>query len=172
MKTDTDLFVWMNRGFWLAWAAIGFIIWRTFSMGWGSPYMLYHDQTLAASVSTFSFYGRIVVVLEISIAIGFYSVLTFLMHRLINTVAKHQKALAKTLGTMKTIGFLLVGLSFYDFIISVPTHYILFTLGDLKYFEPSPFIDGLALAGGLTFLSLRVIIRRAILMQEDIDLTI
>jgi hypothetical protein len=73
---------------------------------------------------------------------------------------------------MRILGYMLVGVSFFYLLVSIPAQYILHQLGDLKHFEPIFLVDGLALAGGLTFFALRAIIRRAILMQEDIDLTI
>jgi Protein of unknown function (DUF2975) len=172
MENETTLFKWLNRGFWLAWATLAYLILVVCRDAWGLPYMLYNDQTLSAPIKSFSMQGQIVCAVEIALSFAIYIALVFLMHRLIGAVAKGDMLLVKALKTMGLLGYMLVGFSFFCMLVNIPAQYILNQLGDLKHFEPKFLVDGLALAGGLTFFALRAIIRRAILMQEDIDLTI
>jgi len=109
---------------------------------------------------------------EILIHTGLYVTLMVLMHALVRRFTRGQMLISMTLGTMKNIAWLLLANAFIGIPLYNLNMYLLSRWGDLPAWEPIYLIDPMSLALALTLLALRILIRHAIRLQEDVDLTV
>ena len=163
----------IERGFWLLWAIAPILLVLSVHYTWSYPYALMMEgdgRTLP--VSSFSFRGQLLVAVELLMNIGICIALVVCMHRLVRCFARGEMLIVATLRTMHMIArlmlvYALMGISLYNLNL-----YLLYRWGDLPAWQPVYFIDVMALAFALTLFALRALIRYAIRLKEDVDLTV
>jgi hypothetical protein len=163
----------LERCFWGLWALALFPLSFAIHYTWASPYAILDDADAPrVIVSEFSFGGQVLVSVEMMIHIGFYVALMALMHILVRRFARGQMLMLATLGTMKNIAWLLLAYACIEVPLYNLNMYLLHRIGDIPSWEPSYFVDAMRLALALTLFALRILIRHAIALQEDADLTV
>lgn len=173
MKEETVFFKRLERCFWALWALAPFLLSLAIHYTWTSPYAISDDADASRMiVSTFSFGGQLLVSVEMLVNVGFYVILIALMHMLVRRFARGQMLMSATLGAMKSIACLLLAYAFIEIPLYNLNMYLLYRLGDLPSWEPFYFLDVMSLALALTLFALRILIRHAIDLQEDVDLTV
>jgi uncharacterized membrane protein YagU involved in acid resistance len=173
MREETVFFKRLERCFWALWALAPFLLSLAIHYTWTSPYAILDDSDASkAIVSTFSFSGQLLVSVEMLIHVGFYVMLVALMHMLVRRFARGQMLMSATLGTMKSIAWLLLAYAFIEMPLYNLNMYLLHRFGDLPSWEPVYFLDVMTLALALTLFALRILIRHAIGLQKDVDLTV
>ena len=174
MKHEEALFLLrLERCFWGLWALAPFLLCLVIYYTWSYPYVVGKDlETQKTIVSSFSFGGQLLVGVEVLIHTALYVTLVVLMHSLVRRFTRGQMLISATLRTIKNIAWLLLAYAF----ITMPLYnfniYLLFLWGDLPTWEPFYFIDAMSLALALTLFALHILIRHAIRLQEDVDLTV
>ncbi len=170
---ETLLLQRLERYFWGLWALAPFLLSLAIYSIWSRPYVVGNDITTQKNlVSSFSFDGQLLVGAEMLIQIGLYVVLMVLMHSLVRRFTRGQMLISATLRTMKNIAWLLLANAFIGIFLYNLNMYLLFRWGDLPSWEPIYFIDTMSIALALTLLALRILIRHAMRLQEDVDLTV
>lgn len=172
-QEETLLLQRLERYFWGLWALAPFLLSLAIYYTWSYPYVVGKDiATQQALVSSFSFGGQLLVGMEMLIHIGLYVALMVLMHSLVRRFTRGQALISATLRTMKNIAWLLLAYAFIGMPLYNLNMYLLFRWGDLPAWEPIYFIDAMSVALALTLLALRILMRHAMQLQEDVDLTV
>ena len=170
---ETLLLQRLERCFWGLWALAPFLLCLAIYYTWSYPYVVGKDVDMQKTiVSSFSFGGQLLVGVEMLIHIGLYVTLVMLMHSLVRRFMHGQMLILATLNTIKSIAWLLLAYA----LITLPLYnfnmYLLSRRGDLPAWEPVYFIDVMSLALALTLFALHTLIRHAIRLREDVDLTV
>jgi hypothetical protein len=172
-QEETVFFKHLERCFWGLWALAPFLLSLAIHYTWTLPYAILDDANAPKAIaSTFSFAGQMLVSVEMLIHIGFYVALVALMHILVRRFARGQMLMSATLSTMKNIAWLLLAYACIEMPLYNFNMYLLHRFGDLPSWEPLYFLDVMSLALALTLFALRILIRHAIALQEDADLTV
>ena len=172
-QEETVFFKRLERCFWGIWVLFPFLLSFAIHYMWTSPYAFFNDADAPrAIVSTFSFGGQMLVSVEMLIHISFYVALMVLMHMLVRRFARGKMLMSATLGTMKNIAWLLLAYVCIEMPLYNLNMYLLHSFGDLPSWEPLYYLDVMSLALALTLFALRILIRHAIALQEDVDLTV
>jgi hypothetical protein len=163
----------IERGFWLLWALAPILLALSVHYLWSYPYSLVVDvDGRTIPVSAFSFRGQLLVAMELFVNAGICIAVVVCMHRLVRCFVRGDMLISATLQTMNTIAWLLLAYA----ILGIPLYnlnvYLLYRWGDLPAWQPVYFIDVMGLAFALTLFALRTLIRHAIRLKEDVDLTV
>ena len=174
MKHEEALFLQrLERCFWGLWALAPFLLCLAIYYTWSYPYVVGKDlETQKTIVSSFSFGGQLLVGVEMLIHTALYVALVVLMHSLVRRFTRGQMLISATLSTIKKIAWLLLAYAFITMPLYNFNMYLLYLWGDLFTWEPFYFIDAMSLALALTLFALHILIRHAIRLQEDVDLTV
>lgn len=172
-QEERRVFKRIERGFWLLWALAPILLALSVHYTWSYPYSLALDGNgRTIPVSAFSFPGQLLVAIDLFINTGICIALVVSMHRLVRCFARGDMLISATLQTMNTIAWLLLAYA----ILGVPLYnlnlYLLYRWGDIPAWHPVYFIDVMGLAFALTLFALRTLIRHAIRLKEDVDLTV
>jgi hypothetical protein len=163
----------LERCFWGLWALAPFLLGLAIYYTWHYPYAFGQDIEVSKNfVSSFSLGGQLLVGMELLIHTALYVILMGLMHALVRRFTRGQMLISITLSTMKNIAWLLLVSVFIGVLLYNLNLYLLFRWGDLPSWQPLYFIDVMSLALALILLALRILIRHAMRMQEDVDLTV
>lgn len=176
---ESRLFIWLDRLFWLLWPAFaGMILLAYMATVTG-------DQQIAASgtikeeclaqlprFSAFSAGGKTAYWVLFSFEFLVYGALLALAHLMIHRFARGRVFVADTLSSLKWLGMIVTAWPFYEILSSNGLTYALYRLGDLKLFQPTLVPDLPVFAVGLMILTLYAVMRRAIELKTDTDLTI
>jgi len=163
----------LNQCFWGLWLLVPLLIYLFAHNVWTSPYVFEPNLDPGmATPASFSVQGQLLVGLELCFNIGLYLLLVALMHRLVGRFAVGQAMMAATLRTIQIIAWLLLASGLVGPLLANLNLFLLFKLGDLPSWEPLYFIDLKDLALSLTLFALRILIRYAIELKEDHDLTV
>lgn len=170
---ETLLLLRLERCFLGLWVLAPFLLSLAIYYTWSYPYVVGKDvETQKTLVSSFSFGGQLLVGVELLIHVGLYVTLVVLMHSLVRRFARGQMLVCATLRTIKNIAWLLLAYA----CIAMPLYnlnmYLLSRWGDIPTWEPIYFIDAMSLALALTLFALHILIRHAMRLQEDVDLTV
>ncbi len=173
MRNDTLIFKRLNYCFY------GLLFCAPYLIGFGinslsqMPYVAHQTSGIVILYpETFSTFGRRVVLLEFITQVGFCVVLIALMHLRVRSFAKGRILVSDTLRTMKTIAALFFVWSIVELLVKNGVQYTLFRVGDMAQWSPFLFVDPIKIAVGLLLASLCILIRHAIVLQEDSDLTV
>lgn len=163
----------LNLCFWGIWLFVPLLVGVFINHAWTAPYVMLDGVETATTIpSFFSFKGQVLVAIELLFNVVLYLALVALMHRLVGRFAIGQAMIVNTLHTMQIIAWLLLASACIGELLSNLNMFLLFRLGDIPSWEPIYFIDLKDLALSLTLFALRILIRHAIVLKEDNDLTV
>jgi len=163
----------LERAFWVIWAIAPIILIVVIVEIWAMPYAIFDGMELTdVSIKSFSSLGQVLAGIEFVIDASAYIAIVAMMHILVRRFTKEGGLVKPTLQTMKNIATFLLVYAFVQVMTYNINLYVLFKIGDLPEWDPLFYIDMIILAFSLTLFSLRILIREAINLREDADLTI
>jgi hypothetical protein len=173
------LFRRLERLFWLAWlvypATIAISVWQNLDASNIKAMMKDNPAGCIESLpilSNFSIPGKIAFWVLFAFAHLFFISMLIVVHRAIRRFAQGEIFVLTTLGSVRSLGLLIVGWAIYESAWDNLLLYLLYRLGDIQTYRPSYSLDVPALAVGLFILTFKFILERAVRLQEDVDLTI
>jgi hypothetical protein len=173
------LFVWLDRGFWLIWAAFPLLIWAIVQGTLTAPDQLaaqLPDQ--AACIATLPnirtlhpmaqwvFWGTFAVEFAI------YAVLLAHAHLVIRRCARGQVFVGAMIAILRRIGMIITLFPLLDLALGNLTAWTLFATGDVAVYQPSFALDVPVLGVGLLLLAIAHAMRQGVALQRDAALTI
>jgi hypothetical protein len=173
------LFRRLERLFWLVWlvypATIAIAVWQTLDVSYIKAMMKTDPAGCVESLpilANFSVPGKIAFWLLFASTHLFFISMLILVHRAIRRFARGEIFVLTTLGSVRSLGLLIVGWAVYESACDNLLLYLLYRLGDIQTYRPSYSLDVPTLAVGLFILTFKFILERAVRLQEDVDLTI
>jgi hypothetical protein len=115
--------------------------------------------SIVANPLTMSAQGKVLFWALFALGISFYVVLIGMLHRMVNRFANGRIFVSETLQGVWWMGIF-------------PVLYVLYRIGDVKFFLPNYDIDVSTIAGGVFLMALKFALEHAILLQSENDLTI
>lgn len=177
-KAET-LFRWLDRGFWLIWAAFPVLIWVVVRDALAAPAtmvaMLPDQEACIAqlpNLHTISFWPRAVFWAGISAEFAFYAVLLALAHVVIHRCATGRIFVDGMIRILARIGLIISVWPLVDLAITNLANWALFAGGDVALFQPVLSLDLPVLAVGLLLVAIAHAMRMAVALQQDAELTI
>lgn len=174
MKTDTKIFSYLDRAFWVVWAILPFIVGVRlyFLFTYGSFYAE-GNAGRELSILELSWPGRILACSFLGIGLIFYISLFASMHALIRQFRSGGLFVEQTLTCMKHIALVMLIWPFLKNTLLNALAYGLFRLGDAPEWELKWFGFDLSLiAAGLVILALRLAMSHAIKLHQDAQYTV
>ncbi len=180
-KTDVHSrqFVWLDRLCWLAWLVFPFLIWSTYqslndanALQAQLPDIDPNCVKSLPQVPSFSPLGKAATFGYLAAQYVIYAVLLALAHLTIHRCAVGKIFVADTLKTLGIAGAIIVAWPFVDLALGNLHALLLYRTGDLKSFTPNYLFDVAPFGVGLLILTMRAVIRHAIALKQDNDLTI
>lgn len=175
----TRLFVWLDRAFWAVWAIFPVMVWLTLRLVTDqtrlqaelgdAPQGCFAALPIYANLSPL---GQTLVLGQIGVDFALLAGMMTIAHRIVRACARDAVFLADTLRAMGWLGGAMVAYAFVELVLGNLLAYALWRSGDLATFEPELLVDFPALAFGLLILTLRLVVRHAIALKRDLDLTI
>jgi hypothetical protein len=170
----------LDRAFWVIWAAFPVVVWlayrRTTTASVTIAESLSGEQAKCASIVanplTMSAQGKVLFWALFALGISFYVVLIGMLHRMVNRFANGRIFVSETLQGVWWMGIFLVVWPFVDTTTTNAVLYVLYRIGDVKFFLPNYDIDVSTIAGGVFLMALKFALEHAILLQSENDLTI
>jgi Protein of unknown function (DUF2975) len=168
-----------DKIFWVIWVAfpITFIlIWRaitdstTYTQGLTAQ-QLSCMKDLPTPLN-FSMQGWIIYLFPLATLFAFYGFMIFVFHRMIRRFAMGAAFDEFTLRSMRTLGFLLIGYPFFELLLGYFVSEALQYTGDLKGASATYILDIGTLAAGFFVLALMYVLKNAIDLKSENDLTI
>jgi len=179
LESNMALFRRLNRLFWLVWLAYPVTVWLSVhsmldiatlrDLMKSNPAGCMESLPILAN---FSLNGQILYWVLFATAHGFFVAMLVVVHLAIRRFARGHLFVLKTLASFRQLGFLIVGWAVYQCVFNNLVAYGLFLTGDVQNFRPDYSIDLPTLAVGVFILTFKFILERAIMLQEDVDLTI
>jgi Protein of unknown function (DUF2975) len=173
------IFKFLDKFFWSVWLAFPVLIWMTFrSVLTETAFVADIGKVSAAcaemipQVGNFSFPGKAVAFTYIMSNFLVYMMLLGIAHVTIHRFAAGKIFVANTIKSLGHLGILIIAWPFFDLIATNATNYAFTVTGDLKTFEPNFLFDLAPFGVGLLVLTIFIVLRQAIELQQDHDLTI
>jgi len=163
----------LERAFWGLWFLAPLVLAFVIHDIWTSPYVV--DKSSSSGpifVHQLSLAGQTLVIIEILFAVSVYASIMVLMHSLIHRFTKSDGLVTSTLKTMNRIAILIGGFAVMEIILYNCNLYFMYRIGDLPSWQPAIYIELIYLAFSLILFSLRILIKEAVSLREDADLTI
>ena len=169
-----QLFVRINRLFWLIWVLLPFCLYKAIPWLEGSPDQIFLTQqtTCADPAQRLSPTGQSLAWVYFGVNTGIYLVLFALMHRLVHGFAKGQVFIEQTLTYMGYIAGLVIAWPLVDVVMLNAVSWQLAAIGDLTHFTPDLRIDVMTLGSGFFLWVIRVILSHALALHEESRYTI
>ncbi len=172
-QSDLKNFQWLEKTFWGLWLLAPFLITLAIFETWSNNYVdLNTVPEYSTAVLNFSSMGQVLVGIELFIAIDVYCGLVVLMHLLVRKFGKEQGLVHSTLDTIHLIAWVLLIYTIIEIPLFNLNCFLLYKIGDLPIYEPVWFIDIVSVAFSLMLLALRILLKEAVFLREDADLTI
>jgi hypothetical protein len=178
-KTSIVAFQRLNYVFWIVWALLPFLfykIWNlvnnpmTFTEGLTPEQVKCMGEII--NPASFSTKGMFLYNLPVLSTFAFYIVLIFSFHRMVYRFAKGGAFDSHTLSNMNILGYTLVGYPVFDFALGHFVATMLQYTGELKTYSGPIFIDIGVVAAGFFIIALMIVLRNAIAIKSENDLTI
>lgn len=177
--SETRWFTIMDRVFWVLWVllpvtAIG-LIWivndpDTYVAG------LTPEQSACITnlplPPNYSMLGKLALGSLFAFSLAFYALIMGILHRMIRRFAKGNQFDQLTLKSMKWFGIILIAFPFADMLLTNIVGYILSKTGDAGLFTTSFLVDIGPIAVGIFVLALMHVLKNAIALKTENDLTI
>jgi hypothetical protein len=169
----------LNYLFWVIWACVPVLFYKLFTLI-NDP-ATYTQGMTPEQVScvqdimnpaTFSSWGKVLLNIPLLSAFVFYIILIFSFHRMVYRFAKGGAFDAFTLRHMKILGYTLICYPFFDFILGHLVAAGLVYTGDTKTGIGAPFVDVAVVGAGFFVIALMIVLRNAIAIKSENDLTI
>ena len=171
-QTDLKVLKRLDAVLWFIWLLAPIYIFMAIKSTWSAPYIDLHLPKKALVVSAYSLNGQILIAASLVFEIVFYVLIVLLIHRLVRQFIKGEILISATLTTMKRFAYLFITVPLALFVIYNINLYLLYKFGDLPMWEPLYQPDLVAFSIGLLFLALHILIKHAVALQKDIDLTV
>ncbi len=174
-QSEKVIFKRIDLVFWGLWLLAPFLLWQAIHLTWTMPYYPFGDETGCAkgpAAASFSVQGQCLVALAFVIGIGFYAALLVLMHRLVRRFKQGEMLISATLDTINKMAWIFIAISVMSTLHYNLNLYLLYRLGDLPQWQPFYTLDMLSIALGLMLFGLQILIQHAIVLQEDVNLTV
>ena len=173
-QADLKVLKRLDAVLWFIWLLAPIYIFIAIKSTWSAPYI---DTGLdltkkVLAVSAYSFNGQLLIADGLVFEIAFYVLILLLTHLLVRQFIKGEILISATLTTMKRLAYLFIIMPLALFVIYNLNLYLLYKFGDLPIWEPHYQPDLVAFAIGLLFLALHILIKHAVALQKDIDLTV
>jgi hypothetical protein len=176
---NLQFFKQLDRLFWLAWIALPVVMWLTYSSLVDQSVLRAELPPEAAKcadilpqITNFSSAGKAALLVYFLVQYAVYAWLMYLSHSAIHLCATGRAFVSSTLNTLKQLGMIVVVWPFVDLAASNVIKYALTLTGDLKVFHLDFLFDVGTFGVGLLLLTLGAILRHAIRLKQDHDLTI
>jgi hypothetical protein len=178
-KTSTVAFQRLNYVFWVVWALLPFLFYKIWNLV-NNPASFTEGLTPQQvkcmgeiiNPATFSMSGTFLYNLPVLSTFAFYIVLIFSFHRMVYRFAKGGAFDSHTLYNMKILGYTLVGYPIFDFALGHFVALMLNYTGELKTYSAPIFVDIGVVAAGFFIIALMIVLRNAIAIKSENDLTI
>lgn len=173
MKTDTKIFSYLDKVFWMMWGALPFII--GFRLYFVFTYAYFDvDGNLGQEIPLieFTLAGKILACTFLGLGTVFYVLLLAFMHSLIRHFQHGNLFVERTLKSMTRIGTLLIMWPILMLTTFNATSYFLHRLGDLKEWSFHYGLDLPLIAAGLVILALRLVMSHAIKLHHEAQFTV
>lgn len=169
----------LNYLFWVIWACVPILFYKlwtllndpaTYTRG-----MTPEQASLMKDVlnpAAFSPLGKFLLNLPLLSAFVFYVILIFSFHRMVFRFANGGAFDAFTLRHMKILGYTLICYPFFDFALSYVVAAGLAYTGDTKFATGAVFVDIAVVGAGFFIIALMIVLRNAIDIKSENDLTI
>lgn len=176
---ETRRFALMDKIFWLLWALLpilAILLYREANDP--ETYTLGLTELQAACIkslplpSNYTTIGKIAFNCLLGFDIAFYALLFGILHRSIRRFAKGSVFDDFTLKNMRLLGIALIGYSIAVMLLRNLVSYILVLTGDSNLFTPVWFVDIGPIAVGIFVLALMQVLKNAIDIKTENDLTI
>lgn len=170
METDTKIFKYLDRAFWMVWGALPFLV--CIRLYYAFTFAYFNTEGQEIPLMEFSLAGKVLACSFLSVGLIFYVLLLGFMHALIRQFQRGSLFVERTLQCMKRIAVVLIGWPFMMLVLFNVTQYGLFRLGDLQEWKPEYDFDLPLIAAGLVILALRLVISHAIELHRDAQYTV
>ncbi|NOT15067.1 MAG: hypothetical protein HOP21_05730 [Methylotenera sp.] len=174
-QSEKVIFKRIDMIFWGLWLLAPFLLWQAIHFTWTMPYYPFGDEVDCArgpAAASFSALGQGLVALAFVMGIGFYAALIILMHRLVRCFKRGEMLISATLDTINKMAWIFIAIAVISILHYNLNLYLLYRLGDLPKWQPFYTLDMLSIALGLMLFGLRILIQHAIVLQEDMNLTV
>jgi len=174
-QSEKVIFKRLDWIFWGLWLVAPFLLWQAIHLTWTMPYFPFGDETgcgKGPAAASFSIQGQVLVALAFVMGIGFYAALIILMHRLVRRFKQGEMLISATLETINKMAWIFIAIAVVSILHYNLNLYLLYRLGDLPKWQPFYTLDMLSIALGLMLFGLRILIKHAIALQEDVNLTV
>lgn len=177
-KSET-LFRWLDRAFWLIWAAFPVLIWLVLRDVMAAPERmaaLLPDQASCIaqlpSLATISLLPRVAFWVGVVAEFGVYALLLALAHVVIHRCATGQIFVDGMIRILWRIGMIISVWPVLDLCIANFSNWALYDGGDVATFQPVLALDLPVLGVGLLLVAIAHAMRMAVALQQDAALTI
>jgi hypothetical protein len=178
-KSKTQSFQLLEKVFWVIWVLMPFLFYKLWKLvNDPATYMqgLTPDQVKCMSgiinPAQFSSWGTLIYNLPLIATFIFYVILIFNFHRMVRRFAAGGAFDAFTLRDMKTLGITLIVYPFFDFALGHFVSAALQYTGELKTASEPSFVDIGVVAAGFFIIALMIVLKNAIDLKSENDLTI
>ena len=161
----------LERWFWALWALFPLVLSMVVYHIWTEPFLIIKGVPSKAPVE-FSFSGQLLVFIHFSISVVLYVTIIAMLHRLVRQFSRGKTLVTGTLTAMRRIAWLVMIFVLIEFPMLNLSCYFLYRLGDIASWEVHYYIEILGLAISLVLFALSTLIKKAIDLQEDVDLTV
>jgi Protein of unknown function (DUF2975) len=169
----------LNYVFWVIWALLPFLFYKLWLL-LNDPAIFTEGLTPEqlncmkdiVNPASFSTVGTFLYNLPLLSAFVFYFILIFSFHRMVLRFANGGAFDSHTLNNMKILGCTLIGFPIFDFALGYFVSAGLQYTGDMKSATGPVFIDIGVVAAGFFIIALMIVLRNAIAIKSENDLTI
>lgn len=173
MKTDTKIFSYLDKTFWMAWGALPFIAGlRIYFLFTAAYFNADGSAGGEMPIMAFSLAGKIVASSFLCLNVILYVALLAHMHTLTRQFLRGSLFVDSTLKYMKRIALLMIAWPFIKLISFNLTSYALLQLGDVHDWKLKFGLDLPLISAGLVILALRLVMSHAINLHHDAQYTV
>jgi hypothetical protein len=174
-----QLFLWLDRGFWLIWLGFPALVWLIIDGIMGIPVQLAEmvpEQAACIAklpqVMNFSLTGRTVFWSVFAVEMAFYVVLLVMAHRVIHHCAMGRVFMVGMIGMLRAIGMTIAVFPVLDLALGNLSMAAYVATGDLLVFLPNFALDLPVIGVGLLMVTMAAAMRLAARLHRDAALTI
>ncbi len=177
--SETRWFIIMDKLFWVLWVllpvtAIG-LLWIVNDPNSYNAGLTAEQSTCMANLPlppNYSMTGKLALGSIVAFSFVFYAVIMGILHRMIRRFAKGNQFDQHTLKSMQWFGIILIAFPFADMLLTYIVGFILKQTGDAGLYSMSYFLDIGPIAVGIFVLALMHVLKNAIALKTENDLTI
>lgn len=173
MQTDSKIFNYLDKGFWMTWGALPFIAGLRVYFLFTSAYFNADGSAGGEMpIIQFSLAGKILASSFLCVNLILYVALLTYMHSLVRQFQRGNLFVDGTLKYMKRIALLMMAWPFIKVISYNLTSYTLVQLGDVHNWKMQFDLDLPLVSAGLIILALRLVMSHAIKLHHDAQFTV